>query len=428
MKKSFVLVFILVFMLGLGGTVFAAANPFELVPINHWAYASINSLVQDGIYKDYQDINFQKDRTLTRNELATLVAKAMANEKKATAEQKAIIDKLAAEFKPELESIGVHANSVAAENVKFSGLYRLRYQSLKDQTTNTSILHQFYSRIELDANVNITDGWTGNFAWEAYKNFYNDAGKTNGTFSSAWGTTYNGANDVTLASVTGPVAGTIMTVGKFNNTFGSGLIFDDYVSGVKFEFGKKLKTKLLYAEADSNIEGNTPSSTSYLYKLNKVTSAEFNYALNEATSLTASFQNWQSKTAGIDDMRVYDLNITSALNQDYSVYATYDKTSADTGNKAYVLGISYKNADKNKAGSYGAWLDYEYFEKNTAIDTTNWMSPGQKGFAAGFNYIPAKNIKWTNVFVYGKALADNDLSQTTGEKQQFFRTQLYFYF
>jgi len=428
--KKLVLTLTLVFLLSLTGSVFAA-NPFELVPTDNWVYGAIDSLVQSGIYVGYSEVNFQKSKTLTRNELAILVAKAMANGKNAGADQKATIDKLAAEFKTELEALGVKADSSTA-GVNFSGHYRLRYQNLTDDKTKSNNFHQFYSQIELDATAKITDFWTANLAVEGYRNFYTDAGRTNGTFSSAWGyskdNSYNGAFDLTGASVTGQVGCVMMTVGKFTNTFGSGLIFDDYLSGVKFEFGKAVKTKLLYGEADSNIEANTPSSSSYLYKLDKVISAEFVYSLSKASMLTGSLQNWQSKTAGVGSMTVCDLNVTSALNKDYSVYATFDKTSKETGNRAYVFGVSYKAADPKVAGSFGAWLDYESFEKNTAIDTTNWMCAGQKGIAAGFNYVPVKNIKWTNVFVYAKALSDNDLSLASGEEQKLFRTQLFYYF
>lgn len=440
MKKITIMVAFL-FVVGIFGTALAA-NPFEFVPTGHWSYDSLEQLAESGVFAGYQEVHFRKNQTLTRYEMAVLVAKAIANENNVNSEQRMTIDKLAAEFKAELTNLGVNSANpavnnpptpTAANNLTLSGVYRIRYQTLKDNTLVANDFHSLYSMVKIDSSAKIIDEWTGNFSWEAYKNFYNDAGQSSATFASAWGSTgYTGANDLTLANVTGPIAGATMTIGKFQGTFGSGLIFDDYVTGAQIEFGKELKTKWIYAEADSNIEGNTIAG-GYLNKLNKVTSVALNYNLSKATSLTSSFQNWTSKTSNVDSMRVYDLNVTSALNPDFSVYGTYDKTSSNNNNRAYVLGVSYKNADRNVAGSYGAFLDYENFEQNTAIDTTYWMSPGSKGFAGGFNYVPAKNIKWTNVFVCDKVLAGNNFglnssAEAEGATQKFFRSQLYFYF
>lgn len=447
MRKIVILVTFL-FLLSITGMVFAN-NPFAIVPSGHWAYDSLEVLVNVGAFDGYNDVHFQKNQTMTRYEMAVLVAKAIANEKKINSEQKPTLDKLSAEFKSELSNLGVFSSNPtasnpagvspavpsapAADNIKFSGFYRVRYHTLKDNENYGNNMHALYSRIELDSTVKINDKWTGNFAWEAYKNFYTDAGKKNGTMSSAWGADgYNGVNDVTLANVTGPIAGTTMTAGKFNHTFGSGLIFDDYVSGVRFEFGKVLKTKLVYAEADSNIEGNTLPN-SYLSKLDRATSLEFNYDLSKKTNVTASLQHWTSKQDDVSSMNVYDFNIVSALNKDLSIYGTYDKTTADDNNRAYVLGLSYKVADKNKPGSYSAFIDYENFQKNTAIDTTYWMFPGQKGVAGGFTYVPAKNVKWTNVVFYGKTLSENNLgpngtAESKDTTQKYLRTQVFLYF
>jgi hypothetical protein len=434
MEKKLLKTLILGALLSVSTTAFAA-NPFELVPTSNWTYDAIGNLVQGGVFEGYRDINFSKNQTFTRYELATFVAKAMANEDKASAEQKASIHKLAEEFKGELTNLGVYtaatapaiapaATPKALDNVQVSGQYRIRYQ-------HATGLHKLQGKFELDATTSINDNWKVNASAESYKNFYTDAGYKNGTYSSAWGngkegSEYNGAFDVTILNAQGKIAGADVTIGKFNNFIGSGLMFDDKVTGIQVVFGDKLKTKLAYSEADSNISANAPTG-SYLAKLHRVVNADFSYELNKATTLAASYQNWTSKTSGVESMKVYELSATSKLSKDFSTYASFDKTSADDNNKAYVIGVSYKGADKNKKGSYGAWIDYENFQWNTSIDTTNWMAAGQKGIALGFDYVPAKNMKWTNVFVHSKTLA-NDLNQPEGQKDNFYRTQMYFYF
>lgn len=440
MKKKLLMALTLGAVMSLSTTAFAA-NPFELIPTNNWTYDAIGNLVQGGVFEGYRDVNFNKTQSLTRYEMATFVAKAMANESKANAEQKASIDKLSTEFKLELTNLGVYAVATAPtvapatsilDKTQVSGQYRIRYQNNKmDVKNGTSNSHVLQGRILLNTTTTVNDNWKVNITGESYKNFYTDAGYKNGTFGSAWGnkdkgTAYNGSFDVTILNAEGKIAGADVTIGKFNNTIGSGLMFDDYVTGIQVEFGNKLKTKLAYSEADSNISGNAAGGNIAL--MSKVINADFSYDLNKATTLGASFQNWTSKTAGVDNMNVYELSMTSKLNKDLSAYASFDKTSADDNNKAYLIGLKYKGADKSKPGSYGAWIDYESFQQNTAIDTTNWMNSGQKGIALGFDYIPEKNMKWVNVFLRGKAFANNDLGQNEGQVQNFFRTQVYFYF
>lgn len=421
--------------ISLAGTAFAA-NPFALVPTTNWEYDSIATLVNTGAYEGYRDINFDKEQALTRYEMATLVAKAMANESKATAEQKVIIDKLATEFKTELGNLGVYTEAttpVAAVStpsatpstsnpIDFSGFYRLRYQTLKDKENSANSWHVFQYKLELDATKKLANDWTANFSWEAAKSFYNEKGLSNGT----------NTGDISMANIAGPLAGTTATIGKFSDTIGSGLIFDDELSGAKFEFGKKLHTKILYADADKNIADCT-FPNSYLSSLNTVAALSLSYDLSKATTFLTSYQHWNSKDDNIDSMNVYDFNLKSKLTDTLSLYATYDKTSYDNDNRAWVAGFSYKEANQANPGSFGAWIDYERFEKNTAIDTTYWVNDGTKGVALGFSYVPFKDVKWTNTFFSAKTLPANNLgvngtNEAAGVRQNFFRSQVYYFF
>ena len=96
MKKSLVLAM----AMALGVTASAyAANPFSDVPAGHWAYDSVNKLAAAGIVDGYGNGTFGGDRLMTRYEMAQIVAKAMA--------KGANVDRLAAEFADELDSLGV---------------------------------------------------------------------------------------------------------------------------------------------------------------------------------------------------------------------------------------------------------------------------------------------------------------------------------
>jgi hypothetical protein len=103
-KLALVLVLVLAFAL----PVFA--NPFVDVPLNHWAYDSVQSLAAKGVIVGYPDGTFGGGKSLTRYEFAEATAKALAYVEGmdfAAAEDVAILEKLAIEFADELASLGV---------------------------------------------------------------------------------------------------------------------------------------------------------------------------------------------------------------------------------------------------------------------------------------------------------------------------------
>ena len=51
------------------------ASPFEDVPINHWAYNSIKTIINEGIIEKKSN-QFNWNHAITRYEFALLVAKA----------------------------------------------------------------------------------------------------------------------------------------------------------------------------------------------------------------------------------------------------------------------------------------------------------------------------------------------------------------
>ena len=118
MKKSLVLAA----AMALGVTASAyAANPFSDVPQGHWAYDAVSKLAAEGVVDGYPDGTYGGDRLMTRYEMAQIVAKAMA--------KGANVDKLAAEFADELDSLGVRVAQLEnkTDNVKITGQVRYEY-------------------------------------------------------------------------------------------------------------------------------------------------------------------------------------------------------------------------------------------------------------------------------------------------------------
>ena len=98
-------------VIGAVSTTFAAANPFSDVPSDSWAYDAVSKLASDGVVTGYGDGTYRGGQTMTRYEMAQIVAKAMTKTDIDKAD-KALVDKLAAEFSEELDNLGVRVSNL----------------------------------------------------------------------------------------------------------------------------------------------------------------------------------------------------------------------------------------------------------------------------------------------------------------------------
>ena len=70
MKSAFASTCAAALLAASASTAFAAANPFEDVPADHWAYDAISQLAAEGVIEGYGDGSYRGDQAITR--LATL--------------------------------------------------------------------------------------------------------------------------------------------------------------------------------------------------------------------------------------------------------------------------------------------------------------------------------------------------------------------
>lgn len=143
MKKPLSLALAVALAFGVGSTAFAApAANFVDVPAKHWSYDAVSYLAEAGIIEGYGDKTFQGDKLITRYEMAEIVYKAIQNQSKANIAQKALIDKLGAEYALEMNKIDkldtrltkVEQNQ---SNIKFSGslLVQQKWKSMDNGAT-----------------------------------------------------------------------------------------------------------------------------------------------------------------------------------------------------------------------------------------------------------------------------------------------------
>ena len=412
MKKTLVSALTTALVVGAASTTFAAANPFADVPADHWAYDAVSQLAADGVIEGYGDNNFKGDKNITRYEMAQMVAKAMAKNN-VSGNDKAIIDKLAAEFSDELNNLGVRVANLEknADKVKWNGEARYTYTSTRHEDVKRANKDQLRLRLEPSAEVN------ANWHVKARLDADNDMAKD---------TTGN----VKLARIwaQGDYDNFQVQLGKYPHAtaYDSYLMFNDQMSGAKVTFGNKLKTSVEAGRL--NLKGDARSGADVAADLQGVT---FNYGLGKANG-TAAYYHLQadafkttdySKKGTDDNADIWEVAGTYKFDKNVSLLGAYaENTKADAYEKAGVAQLNYKGAQKANKGSWGAYVAYRHQGGNVAIGCVDdGVGFNQKGWEFGTQYTLMKNVQAKAIYFDGKDLAnDKDASKLFGRVEFFF--------
>ncbi len=368
MKKSLVLAM----AMALGVTASAyAANPFSDVPAGHWAYDSVNKLAAAGVVDGYPDGTYGGDKLMTRYEMAQIVAKAMA--------KGANVDKLAAEFADELDTLGVRVANLEAkaDNVKITGEVRYHYTDNDgDKEGYATVLR---SRIWLKGQIN--DDWSYTGMLENQQNLKNDKGDEDTKFQRAY--------------VNGKLGGLAVQAGRYNLKVSEGNVYDNRFDGVQASYGKDVKLTAGYGKADP---GEAQA------KANEVVYAELSGKAG-ALDLAAAYYDFKDLKGvdGIDDS-IWTVAANYAFDKNFKLGAMYlngDKDGYNGADDGYVVTASYKGAKAAKVGSWG--LVAKYYDQGAStyiVHTMNGLADdalftgdeGFKGYSVAANYTFAKNI------------------------------------
>ena len=423
MKKSLTLAM----AMALGVTVSAyAANPFSDVPQGHWAYASVAQLAADGVVDGYADGAFAGNKLLTRYEMAQIVAKAMANGAK--------VDKLAAEFADELDSLGVCVAKLekGADSVKITGEVRYHYAD-KDVERKSAGLgytnsgkcneNQLRSRIWIEGQVD--DNWKYTGMLQNTQDFDNETGDEETKFKRAY--------------VEGKIGGVDVLAGRYNAYLVNGNLYDEHADGIELSYGKDVKfTAFAMKPTDQNgkyldvydnaLQGNIVKEMRY----EKAYGAKVYTSIGtaEATVGYTVFKDGKNyETIGsnanegdIKDNKIWNVGVGFDLARNITLTADYLKSNIDSGNGKYntfndddglVVGLNYKGAKASEPGTYGLYANYYDQERGTVIAHTmngEYGLNGFKGYMIGANYTFAKNIvaslEWYNLESKGIGLRE----------------------
>ena len=199
--------------LGTAGTALAAsADSFSDVPKDHWSYEALDYLAKEGVIEGMGNSTFEGGRTMTRYEVASIVAKAM-QKGGGNFGDKTVLEKLHAEYADEINVLqqqvakntkqieqntkDIQENKEKIDRVKLYGFMRTQYDYDKDTTSGTidKQTNRFYMDLRGDFKVN--DYWTVKFQSETNRHYndghrraneggINNYGKDNYTGQKTW--------------------------------------------------------------------------------------------------------------------------------------------------------------------------------------------------------------------------------------------------
>ena len=414
MKKTLVSALTTALVVGAASTTFAAANPFSDVPADHWAYDAVSQLASDGVIEGYGDTTFRGNQNITRYEMAQMIAKAMAKSDVSAAD-KALIDKLAAEFSDELNNLGVRVSNLErnADNVKWNGQARYRYWSQryeqKDGSTKKQNKDQLNFRLEPSAEVN------KNWHVKARIDAFMDPSKDE-------------TSDLTVKRVwaQGDYKNFQVKLGKmpFFSTETAGMLFDDQFSGAQVTFGKNLKATLEAGRWNLN-SANKQSNLNHATGQMGDNAANYQgIALNGTAGKLyggAAYRHFNSnvfkQTTGFekntDEANIWSVGAGYTFDKNWNLYGAYAKNEkAESDATAHNIQLNYKGAQKANKGSWGAYTAYRYMGQNVAFAPTYETFLGNgvnnvKGWEVGTEYVPFTNVTAAAYYFNGKKL-DND--------------------
>ena len=441
MKKRFAAIFAATAVLGV--TTAFAANPFSDVTPQDWAYQSVAQLAAAGVINGYPDGTFKGQNNITRYEMAQMVAKAMANESRANAEQQAMINRLADEFSSELNNLGVRVSNLENKigNVKVTGDARLRYKGTDDQFSNGKTMFtnntkgtedkkskfDYRGRVQFNATVN--DNTSAVVRLTTGDVEFGDATNNNVSFDRMYVAHKFGSK------VTGVVGRTCLFVGD-------GLIYDDAFDGAALAYNTdKFSATAAYGSfvagglfdnatgvGDAAVKdfSNQTADTNVT-----VTLLQANGKLGNHTKVGA-FYAFGNKNLDND---FYGASLDFNFGKVWvgGEYATFkdDNTAlipADADKDAWTAGIGYGNYDISKQGTWDVKAQYFNEGKYSPVISSTWNQPynaNYKAWMATVDYALAKNVGLSAYATFNAKTTDSENSRDLPE---FYRAELNFQF
>ena len=406
MKKTLVSALATALVVGAASTTFAAANPFSDVPRDHWAYDAVTQLAADGVVEGYGDGTYRGDRNITRYEMAQMVAKAMAKENMPVSDR-ALVDRLAAEFADELNNLGVRVSNLEkhADMVKWNGKLEYTYTSnrVEKETPAKENNDDVVFRLEPSAEVN--NHWHVNARLDASYSMKKDDGDSV-KLKRAWAQGDYDNFTVKLGKME-----LLSAEGEYQGP--GAIVLDDAFSGAEVDFGKDLKVKLQAGQ--TNLDGafnsraredlDSKDAANYQglglqYDNGKLMAGAGYYRL-KGTPLKA---HASLKKADDDTFDIWALNGGYKFNENVMLSGAYAYNNSTNSKRSGQVSLDYKGADPADKGSWGAYISYRHLGGASVFSTQDGALYGTKGIELGTSYTLWNNVVLSAKYYKGKTI------------------------
>lgn len=370
MKKFLVM---LAVSLAAGGTALAA-NPFSDVPADSWAHQAVSRLSAAGVVDGYPDGTFRGEKNVTRYEMAQITARLMTKQDRLDAEQQAAVDKLAAEYAEELDTLGVRVGKLEqqAGSLYWSGDSRMRYK----RNTGGSGVWDGRIRIAARGEVNENTSVTGRF--------------TTGNVNFKKSTGGNVKMDRIYAKH--DLGGASVVLGRYELDMGTqaswlaGSAFDG-IEG-QLPLGENTSLKAGFGRFRDAVpddpKGTFPEAdTFYAQFRTDLRAARFGVDYFRTSGFTEYGKNRSANVIGA--------NLTVPAGN-FRVFGDYYKDTDGPGNpQVWAAGIGYGAVNRKKPGSFGIDAAYYHVERGLYhqymtgldIDDTLFLQDGHFWLATG---------------------------------------------
>lgn len=436
MKKSMIIMLMVAFMLCVAST--ALAGPFADVPANNWAYGAINQLAKAGLIDGYGDGIFHGDKAITRYEMAIIVGKALEHADKADIANKALLNKLTAEYAKELNALGVRVSTLETKvdnlgRIQISGSEQLWIRSVNDSATPKAPLagkttygdNQFLLNFDMKVQDDISV-----FARMGERSFF---GTTNNQFSD--GDNGRSSANIDHFGVKVETGDWDLSVGRQAVMLGQGTIIN---TGSEFGFNPQfegLVAKTTFDNVTMHVIGGhtnpnemTDAITSSTYNGANWYGADASVKVGENVSLGAAYARENYLDNYLPNLNYTALNGTINFGGGpVTLIAETEKSSANTLNKAWQLTAVYHqdkdtfvlmhiNTQENAIDQYtniqqggfqyalGASLaEYPQWHGNFykwMHDLTPAVQSTVMVITDAVNGIPGQNVEWVAGFLF----------------------------
>ena len=339
---------------------YAAANPFEDVPADHWAYDAVAQLAADGVIEGYGDGTYRGDQEITRYEMAQMVARAMARTNVSSADR-AMIDRLAAEFADELNSLGVRVAALEkkVDNVKWKGWIGYEYWNDRHEGTTHYNLQRF--QFQLNPIVQINEHWQG----RARLKYLSDANTASNIGANAGD---DSKFEMDRIWAEGKYGTTKIQIGKisYETRLDRGLVLGNRLAGGILTFGNQLQATIgagRQARDPNRNRANTVDNMQFL---------ELTYHANNKLDLGAAYYHLKNKRAykdgagrfwkswdnssdafGSETRNIWEVGMTYTFSPKWLMNLAYARSNGDWASKykqAYNIEFDYNGGPVPYAG------------------------------------------------------------------------------